>query len=81
MPTGDVNPTEHVVREGLRDLEPREDEDKSRIEWLRAAAKDGFDAIDRGEFVALNSEEEIDRRLKEIHEKASGELSAERRRD
>ena len=81
MPTRNVHLTEHFVREGPRALEQREEEDKARIAWLRAAATDGFDAIDRGEFVALNSEEEIDTFLKDIHEEASGELSAERRRD
>jgi antitoxin ParD1/3/4 len=44
-----------VVREGLRLLEQREREDKARIEWLRAAAKEGFDDIDRGDFVTLRS--------------------------
>src|ERR1022692_4623633 len=68
-----------VVREGLRLLEQREQEDKARLEWLRAAAKEGFDAVDRGDFTALNSEEEIGTFLREIHEEVSVGLAAERK--
>jgi antitoxin ParD1/3/4 len=38
-----------VVREGLRLLEQREREDQAKIEWLRTAAKEGFDDIERGD--------------------------------
>jgi len=49
-----------VVREGLRLLEQREQEDQATIEWLRAAAKGGFDDIERGDYVTLRSDKEID---------------------
>jgi antitoxin ParD1/3/4 len=48
-----------VVREGLRLLQQREAEDKAKIEWLRGAAQEGIDAIERGEYVTLNSHEAI----------------------
>jgi antitoxin ParD1/3/4 len=69
-----------VVREGLRLLEQREQEDKAKIEWLRAAAKEGFDAFDRGDYVTLNSEEDLDVFLDQIHEEVSAELAAEQKR-
>ena len=69
-----------MVREGLRLLEQREQEDKAKIEWLRAAAKEGFDAFDRGDYVTLNSEEDLDAFLDQIHEEVSAELAAERKR-
>jgi Arc/MetJ-type ribon-helix-helix transcriptional regulator len=69
-----------VVREGLRLLEQCEQEDKAKIEWLRAAAKEGFDAADYGDYVTLNSEKEIDALLDQIHEEVSAELAAERKR-
>jgi hypothetical protein len=33
--------------------------------------KQGFDAADRGDYVALNSEEELDAFLDQVHEEAS----------
>ena len=58
-------------------MEQREQEDKARLEWLRAAAREGFDAIDRGDYVALNSEEEIGTFLRDIHSEVSADLAAE----
>lgn len=69
-----------VVREGLRLLEQREREDQAKIEWLRAAAKEGFDELDRGDYVALISDEEIDAFMDKIHEDVLAELAAEEQR-
>ena len=69
-----------VVREGLRLLEAREEEDRVKIEWLRSAAKEGFEAGARGDFVGLNSPEEVDAILGQIHEEIAAELTAERGR-
>ena len=69
-----------VVREGLRLLEEREEEDKAKIEWLRAAAKEGFDEADRGEYVEITSDQELDDFFEKIHEEVAAELAAERER-
>jgi antitoxin ParD1/3/4 len=76
--SGRFSNASEVVREGLRLLEQREREDAAKIEWLRATAKEGFDAADRGDYVTLNSEEELDVFLDQVHEEVSTELAAER---
>jgi hypothetical protein len=58
---------------------PPEQDDKAKMEWLRGAAKDGFDAIDRGDHVTLNSQEELDAFLDQIQEEVSAEFAAERK--
>jgi len=78
--TGRFSNASEVVREGLRLLEQREQEDRAKIEWLRSAAKEGFDAIKRGDYTTLRSETEIDDFLGQIQEEVSAELDAERTR-
>jgi antitoxin ParD1/3/4 len=69
-----------VVREGLRLLEQREQEDKAKIEWLRAAAKEGFDQLDRGEGIEFESMDDLDAYIDQIGEEVSAEIAAERKR-
>ena len=66
------------MREGLRLLEQREQEDKAKIEWLRGAAKEGFDAADRGDYVALRSGQEIDDFVDQVRREVSEKLVAEK---
>lgn len=69
-----------MVREGLRLLEQREQEDKAKIEWLRAAAKEGFDQLDRGEGIEFASMDDLDAFIDQIGEEVSAEIAAERKR-
>ena len=57
--TGQYSNASEVVREGLRLLEQRQLEDRAKIDWLRGAAQEGIDAVERGEYVTLSSPEEI----------------------
>jgi len=41
-------------------LEQRELEDRAKLEWLRAASKEGFEAIDTDDYTTLNSHKEMD---------------------
>jgi antitoxin ParD1/3/4 len=76
--SGRFNNASEVVREGLRLLEQREREDKAKIEWLRAAAKAGFDAADRGDYVTLRSGQEIDDFVDQVRREVSEKLVAEK---
>ena len=58
----------------LEDNEQRDLEDKAKLEWLRSAAKEGFDAADLGHFVALNSAQELDTFLDQIHEQVAAQV-------
>jgi antitoxin ParD1/3/4 len=78
--TGRYGNASEVVREGLRLLEQREQEDHAKLEWLRKAAQEGFDQIDRGEGVALRSTEELDQHIDQLGKEASAELASERNR-
>ena len=57
--TGQYSNASEVVREGLRLLEQRQLEDRAKIDWLRGAAQEGIDAVERGEYVTLSSPESI----------------------
>jgi antitoxin ParD1/3/4 len=69
-----------VVREGLRLLEQREQEDKAKLEWLRAAIKEGVDDIERGDHMTLRSNREISDFVRQLRKEAAADLAAENRR-
>ena len=57
--SGRYNNVSEVVREGLRLLESRVQEEAAKLAALRDAAKLGFDAIERGEHLVLKSDQNI----------------------
>ena len=48
-----------VVRAGLSLLEQQAREEEEKLAALRSMAAEGFDALDRGEGIALNGEQEL----------------------
>src|SRR6266481_10067807 len=77
--SGPFSNASEVVREGLRLLEQREQEDKAKLEWLRAAAKEGFDQLDRGEGIEFESMDDFDAYIDQIGGEVSAEIAAGRK--
>ena len=61
-------------------FEQREGEDEAKLQWLRAAAKEGFDQLDRGEGVTFESTDDLASYIRKIGAEVSAELAAERER-
>lgn len=68
--SGRYNNVSEVVRDGLRLLESRVQEDAAKLKALRDAAKLGFGAIDSGDYVALQSDQDIDSFIRQAGQKA-----------
>lgn len=69
-----------VVREALRLMERRKQEDRARLKWLRGAVKEGLEQIGQGQGVEFHSMRELDKHIDQLGEEASAELAAERKR-
>ncbi len=58
--SGDYNNASEVVREAIRLLKRAEERRALKMERLRAAIREGDEALARGEFTDLNSDQELD---------------------
>jgi antitoxin ParD1/3/4 len=57
--SGKYNNVSEIVRDGLRLLESREQEEAAKLKALREAAKMGFTDIQRGNYVSLDNRQDI----------------------
>lgn len=64
--SGDYNNASEVVREALRLLKLVEERRQLRMERLRAAVREGDEAVQRGDYTDLDSDEELDALFAEI---------------
>ena len=58
--SGDYNNASEVVREALRLLRRAEEQRALKMERLRAAIREGDEALAQGKYSDLNSDEELD---------------------
>ncbi|MDP2368410.1 type II toxin-antitoxin system ParD family antitoxin [Rhodoferax sp.] len=77
--SGRYNNVSEVVRDGLRLLESRVQEDKAKLAALRDAAKLGFAAIERGEYLALQSDQDIKDSVQQAGQKAKARTTRVRK--
>ena len=62
-----------VVREGLRLLERREQQDQAKLEWLRRSVKEATDSIDRGEGIEFETMDDLAAYVHQVGEEVSAE--------
>jgi toxin ParE1/3/4 len=67
-----------VLRDGLRLVEQREAEDAGKLKALRAAARLGVGALDRGEFKEFRNVEDLQTYLNDLSEKVISRTAEER---
>ncbi len=64
--SGDYNNASEVAREAIRLLKRVEERRALKLERLRAAIRAGDEAVARGDFTELNSDEELDAFFAEV---------------
>ncbi len=64
--SGDYNNASEVVREAIRLLRRAEERRALKMERLRAAIRDGDEALARGDFTDLSSDRELDEFFAEL---------------
>ena len=69
-----------VVREGLRLMERRKQEERAKLKWLRSAVQEGLDQIARGECFEFGSPEELEAHIDQIHREVRAERGRQRKR-
>ena len=72
---GDYNNASELVREALRLLKAQKDEQQARVEYLRGELQEAYDARERGEYIDLDSKEDIQALRDEMRQKRLARLA------
>lgn len=73
--SGRYNNVSEVIRDSLRLLETKMKIDDAKLVALRDAAQQGFAAIERGEFLTLESDKDIELFVRQAGVKAKASVS------
>ena len=73
--SGRFSNASEIVREGLRLLEQREQEDRAKLQWLQSAALEAFSQLDRGEGIRFSTVEDLASHIDKIREEVSAQRS------
>ncbi len=74
--SGRYSNASEVVREALRLMERRKQEDRVKLKWLRGAVKEGLDEIDGGEGREFGSVDELEQHIDQLGKETSAQLAA-----
>jgi len=77
MPSQDLKPVSRVSDATDRDdLQPDDQGEEAKLDWLRAAIKLGCDQIDRGECIEFESMDALKSYIDQLCEEAIAEVEA-----
>jgi antitoxin ParD1/3/4 len=71
LSSGKYNNVSEIVRDGLRLLESRELEEAAKLKALREAAKIGFMELQRGNYVSLDNQQDIEQFVRQAGQRAA----------
>lgn len=75
--SGRFSNASELVREGLRLLEQREQENQAKLEWLRSAVQEGIGGIESGDYTPVRSRGDLKEFMRQLRDETSAELKAE----
>lgn len=69
-----------VIRDALRLLDQRRQEERAKLKWLRGAVKEGIEQIERGERIEFHTIEDLEHFVDKLGEEASAVVAAQKKR-
>ncbi len=69
-----------VVRDSLRLMERRQQEERAKLKWLRGAVREGLDQMKSGQGLEFRSIDELERYIDQLGNEASTDSAKQRKR-